>query len=157
MACRFVLIGFLFTISSYAEINLTKSIYEAAEEMMLFDEKMNQAIAKHNGFDESDDYEMRLHDLVNDFEEIEDGYRLEHEVEDVKNSKVHVDVKDGVLTVKTTMIDKAFMNFDENSSYSTTMSAYSFSLFVPNDADIERMEESYVNGILKIIFPKKID
>jgi len=143
------------SISSYAEVNVTKAIYEAAEEMMRFDEKMNQAIAEHNGFDESDDEEMRLHDRVNDFEEIEDAYRLEHEVEDVENSKLEVNVQEGMLMVKTTTVNKEFMKFDENSAHSSTMNSYSFALFIPNDADVERMEKSYINGVLKIIFPKK--
>lgn len=152
---KYLWVTLFFSINVFADINLSKGIYEAAEEMMRFDEKMNQAIAQYNGFDAHDDEEMRLHDRVHDFEEIEDGYRLEHEVEDVENSTLHVDVQDGMLMIKTTTVDKAFMSFELNSSHATTMSSYSFALFIPNDADIGRMEKSYINGVLKIIFPKK--
>jgi HSP20 family molecular chaperone IbpA len=153
---KYLWVALFLGINAFADVNLSKGIYEAAEEMMRFDEKMNQAIARHNGFDENDDEEMRLHDRVNDFEEIEDGYRLEYEVEDVENTKLHVDVEDGMLMVKTTTVDKEFMNFELNSSHSTTMSSYSFGLFIPNDADVNKMEQSYINGVLKIVFPKKI-
>jgi len=152
---KYLWITLFMSINLAAEINLSQGIYEAAEEMMRFDEKMNQAIAKHNGFDENDDDEMRLHDRVKDFEEIENGYRLEHEVEDAENAKLNVDIQDGILTIKTIVVDKEFMKLDLNSTYATTMHSYSFSLFIPVDADLKRMEQTYINGLLKIVFPKK--
>ncbi|RUM68732.1 MAG: hypothetical protein DSZ07_06085 [Sulfurovum sp.] len=135
-----------------ADIDLQKGMYDSAKEMMAMDEKMNRAIREHNQLDPNWDESIELKVIsVNDFEEKENSYVLEREIEDNNQTKVDVKLENGKLTVSitTTTIEKT--EFSESKSISSSSS----SLFIPHDADETRMEQSYKNGILKIVFPKK--
>ena len=70
-----ILLCFL-TTSLFSDIDLQKGIYDAAEEMMAFDEKMNRLIAEHNGVD----YEKEEMSTIVDFEEKKDTYVLERNI-----------------------------------------------------------------------------
>lgn len=147
----------LFSDYSFAQENLQKSMYDAAEEMMRFDEKMNQAIIEHNQLDAEDIDEMRLESMmINDFSETKEGYLLERNIENPSETEVKVEVKEGVLLISTKTLDKNFINNELNNTEITTMSSMSVSLFIPNDADENQMQEKYENGKLTITFPKKI-
>ncbi len=140
------------TMMGNAEIDIQKNIYDSAEEIMAMDEKMNRAIAEHNreSLDWNDSIKLEVIS-VNDFEEREDSYILEREIPDFKNTKLEVKLNNGELTIstKTTKIEKT--EFSE----SKTINSSSSSLFLPTDADDTQMKKSYVDGILKIEFPKK--
>ncbi len=136
----------------FADIDMQKGMYDSAEEMMAMDKKMNKAIAQHNRVDSQWDEPVELEVIsVRDFEEKENTYVLEREIKDANRTKVDVKLENGKLTISTntTIIEKT--EFSE----SKTMSSSSSSLFIPHDADETKMEQSYKNGILKIVFPKK--
>ncbi len=144
---------FLFQYTLYAEIDLQKGMYDAADEMIRFDEKMNQAIAEHNQIDVND--EEQLHNMINDFEEREYDYLLEQEIPNSEHTKVEVKLENGLLTITTSNIEKKQLIEELNISNITTMTSTSTSLFIPNNANEYKMKKSYNNGILRITFPKK--
>ncbi len=147
---KITLMSYLFIVSTlHAEIDLQKGIYDAAEEMIAFDEKMNQAIAEHNQYEE----EMQIE--INDFEEREDDYLLEQRIPDQNNTKISINIKDTLLTITTTQIEKEDLINELNMSSITTISSSSTALFIPNNADATKMEKSYSHGVLRITFPKK--
>lgn len=153
---RILLLTTLLYNYSLAEENLQKKIYDGAEEMIRFDEKMNQAIIEHNQLNVDDIAEMRLESMmVNDFIETREGYRLERDIENPNETEVKVEVKDGLLVITTKTLDKNFINNELNNSEITTISSMSVSLFIPNDADENQMKERYEKGKLTISFPKK--
>ncbi|CAA6820460.1 MAG: Unknown protein [uncultured Sulfurovum sp.] len=140
----------------FAEVDLQKNIYNAAEEMIRMDEKMNQAIAKHNQIDSQNDAQMRLEAMsINDFEETQFTYKLIRNIPDAKNTEVTAKVVDGVLIINTKSIDKDFFSSELNTTTTTTMSSMQVSLLMPNNADATKMHQTYVEGVLIIEFPKK--
>ncbi len=153
---RVVLLALLINMELYGEIDTQKGIYDAAEEMIRFDEKMNQAIAKHNQITPEEDEFMRLNDMmISDFEETAEGYQLEREILYPSETEVDVKLEDGVLTVTTTTQDIKVIKNDLNISKIMSTESSSFSLFLPPDADENRMVKNYSNGILTITIPKK--
>jgi HSP20 family molecular chaperone IbpA len=143
----------LYGLVIYADTEI--GMYEAAEEMIRFDEKMNRAIAEHNQLNKEDEDEMRLNAMVEDFEEIEGGYLLIRNISDSNNSKIEVKLNNGMLTIITTIIEQEGISSESISGLETTLSSSSLSLPIPNDADENRMNKTYKNGVLKIKFPKK--
>ena len=135
-----------------AEVNMQQGVYDAADEMMAFDKKMNKLIAEHNQYDDEDLKEMYKNDIsIEDFEDTATGYELHQKIEDSGNTKVDVNVSDGVLTITTKKRERV----EIENGYETTMSRSKVSLFIPNDADEHRVQSTYVDGFLKIIIPKK--
>jgi len=138
--------------SLFGEIDLQKGIYDSAEEMMALDAKMNRAIAEHNreSSDWNDSIKMEVMS-VHDFEERENSYVLEREIPDPENTKVEVTLSNGELTISTSTTTIEKTEFSESKTVSTSSS----SLFIPTDADDTKMEKSYADGVVKIVFPKK--
>ena len=141
----------LSTMSISAETNLQQGVYDAAEEMMQFDEKMNRMIAKHNGVDYEEDSSS---DII-DFEERENSYVLERNIKDNNNTQIELNLKDGVLNIDITVRKQEKIKEDEGVSYETTLTKSTIPLYLPQDADENTLQESYENGILKITFRKK--
>ncbi|SFV56394.1 hypothetical protein MNB_SV-14-1752 [hydrothermal vent metagenome] len=143
----------LSSLSLFADIDLQKEMYEPAHEMMAMDEQMNRAIAQHREsnriLDESTG-ELQVTSM-DDFEERENSYVLEKNIEDFNNTKVDVKLENRELTIstETTIIKKT--KFSE----SKTMKSSSSSLSIPEDADENSMQKSYKNGVLKITFSKR--
>jgi len=153
---KVVLLMILINVGLYAEIDIQVGIYDAAEEMIRFDEKMNRAIAEHNRITPKEDEEMRLNDMmISDFEETKDGYKLEKEIQYPNETEVDVKLEDRMLTVTMTKTDREVVENELNISDIMNMNSSSFSLLLPPDADENRMEKSYYNGFLKITVPKK--
>lgn len=145
---KLLLLGNMFL---FAESNLQKGVYDAAEEMMEFDEKMNRLIAEHNGVD----YEKEKSSNIVDFEETQNGYVLERDIEDNNNTQIELSLKDGMLTIETTVREQEKIRTKSEITYETTMSKSSTSLYIPSNADENTMREEYKNGILKVTFLKK--
>ena len=141
----------LFTITASGDIDLQKGIYDAAEEMMEFDEKMNRMIAKHNGVDYEEDSSS---DII-DFEEREHSYVLERNIKDNKNTQIEINLKDGVLNIDITVRKQEKVEENGEISYETTLTKSTIPLYLPQDADENTLQESYENGILKVTFRKK--
>ena len=135
-----------------ADTDMQKGMYDSAEEMMAMDKKMNQAIREHNRLDPNWNESLELKVMsVHDFEERKNSYILERKIDDMNQTKIDVTLENGKLTISTTTTTIEKTEFSE----SKTMSSSSTSLFLPNDADETKMEKSYENGLLRIIFPKK--
>ena len=140
----------------FAEIDVQTKIYDAAEEMIQFDEKMNQAIIKHNQINPQDADEMRLEAMaINDFTETPSGYILERTIDKANETEVKVEIQDEVLIISTKTLNKDFINHELNNTEITTMSSMSVSLLIPNDADKSKMVKNYEHGILTITFPRE--
>jgi len=152
---RYIMIAIIYSFAVIADTDMQKGMYDAAEEMIKFDEKMNQAIAKHNQLDIKDEDEMRINAMVEDFEEVEGGYLLKRDIPENNNTKIAVKLENGMLSIITTTMEQEGINDKSVSGFETTMSSSSMTLFIPNDADEKRMERVYENGVLKIKFPKK--
>ncbi len=151
---RYIMIAIIYSFA-IADTDMQKGMYDAAEEMIKFDEKMNQAIAKHNQLDIKDEDEMRINAMVEDFEEVEGGYLLKRDIPENNNTKIAVKLENGMLSIITTTMEQEGIDDKSVSGFETTMSSSSMTLFIPNDADEKRMERVYENGVLKIKFPKK--
>ena len=152
---RYIMIAIIYSFAVIADTDMQKGMYDAAEEMIKFDEKMNQAIAKHNQLDIKNEDEMRINAMVEDFEEVEGGYLLKRDIPENNNTKIAVKLENGMLSIITTTMEQEGINNKSVSGFETTMSSSSMTLFIPNDADEKRMERVYENGVLKIKFPKK--
>jgi len=131
-----------------AEIAIQEGIYDAAEEMIRFDEKMNKLIAEHNQIDFEDEEKV-----IEDFEETNDGYLLVQNI-DGNHTKVVVKLLDRVLTISTINSYKETIKVETESSYEMITQSSSMSLFLPEDADANSMQKSYINQILEIKFLK---
>jgi len=143
---------FLVNMTLFAEVNLQENVYDAAEEMMQFDEKMNRLIAEHNGVDYEEEEKMNA---IVDFEEKEKSYLLEREIEDNDNTQIELTLKDGLLTIDTTVREQEKLKTETGIGHETTITKSSMSLYIPADADEDTMQEIYKNGILKVTFLKK--
>jgi len=150
---KLYLLIFLSSIS-FSEVDLQTGVYDAAEEMMAFDNKMNQLIKEHNQVMFDDDLELE-EIKVEDFEEREKSYILEKTISESHNKKVEVKVLNGLLSVIIKSIESDKLIVDGITSHETTMSGSTMSLFIPVDADENQMKYSYRDGILKIVLPKK--
>jgi HSP20 family molecular chaperone IbpA len=141
-----------YSVPVLADIDMQKGMYDSAKEMMAMDENMNRAILEHKKSDPKWDESIELKVMsIHDFEEKKNSYVLEREIDDVNQTKVDVKLENGKLTISTTTTVIEKTEFSESKSISSS----STSLFIPNDADENRMEQSYENGLLKIVFPKK--
>ena len=133
-----------------ADVGMQEGIYDAAEEMIAFDEKMNRLIAEHNQVDMEDEDK----NIIEDFEETERGYVLKTTV-DGNNTKVEVILKDRLLTVSMVTTEKQVIQIGAETSYESTVSSSSTSLYLPQDADAKSMKKYYENGILEVTFLKQ--
>ncbi len=139
---------------SLAEENLQKTIYDGAEEMIRFDEKLNQAIREHNQIEDEDDIDLN-NMQVNDFLETPQGYLLEQEIENYEETEVNVKIENDLLIISTQTLDKDFFSTELNNTKVTTVSSLSVSLIIPNNADQNKMQKRYSKGLLTVTFPYK--
>jgi HSP20 family molecular chaperone IbpA len=138
-----------------SDVDLQTNVYDAADEMVAFDEKMNRLIAEHNGITEAEDQEMRQNDkAIEDFLEIDNKYVLRCEVEDHNNTQIELSLKDKLLTIKRTKTVKNKIMLNNTVNYETTTTTAINSLYIPNDADEKSMKNNYKNGMLIISFLK---
>ncbi len=134
-----------------AEIDMQKGVYDAAEEMMAFDTKMNKIIAEHNGVDYE---EMHNNSAIEDFEETTDGYILKRNIEN-NETEIEISVKERLLTISMVTREKEVVKTPTETTYETSINQSESSLFLPHDADEDSMNKLYENGILEITFRKK--
>jgi len=146
---------FLTTLMLFSEVDMQTAVYDGADEMIRFDEKMNRMIDEHNAQIFEDEDMQVFENRVEDFEELENGYLLERTINDSNNTKVELSLNDRKLTILTEVTKKEKIVENDITSYETTTTNSSVSLFLPNDADEKSMEDTYKNGILKIKFRKK--
>lgn len=145
----------LMPLVAFSEVNLQKGIYDAAEEMMRFDEKMNQIIAEHNNIAYDGDENLEFSNVsINDFKEVLDGYELRKDINGT-NVRVKVKTKDMLLTISLITKEVKELVSEGETGTETVMSSSSVSLPIPNDADESQLSSTYANGTLIIKLPKK--
>ena len=147
----------LLTVPLLSEISLQENIYDAANEMVRFDEKMNRAIAEHNqeylGEEKTFDEEMTIEapSDINDFEETEDGYKLILHFENINKNQIKTEINNNILTITRTIRERKKIASTDISTIESSI----ISILIPNKANQEKMEKKYQNGTLKITFNKK--
>ena len=134
----------------FAEVDLQKGVYDAAEDIMEFDEKLNRLIAEHNGVK----YEKDSNSTIMDFEEKENAYVLERNIEDNNNTQIELTLNDRILSIETTVREQKKIKTETGVSYETTITQSTTPLYLPKNADENTMKDSYKNGVLKITFKK---
>ena len=140
----------------FAEIDIQTNIYDAAEEMIAFDEKMNKAIAKHNRMSEEEKDEALLNSMmISDFEETITGYKLEKEISNFDSNEISVNIQGNLLVISLKSTEKKIHKEESNITEIETISSLESSLIIPNDADTSQMTQTFKNGILTITFPKQ--
>lgn len=140
----------------FAEIDIQTNIYNAAEEMIAFDEKMNKAITKHNQMSEDEEDEALLNSMmINDFEESTTGYKLEKEIANFDSNEISVNIQGNLLIISLKSTEKEIHKKESNITEIETISSLESSLIIPNDADTSQMIQTFKNGILTITFPKQ--
>jgi len=144
----------LCTLPSYSEVNLQQGVYDAAEEMIRFDLKMNRLIEEHNQRNLEEQSEMQ-ENRVEDFEETVNGYLLKQSVDESKRMKIEVTLKDRMVFITTITKTQEVVTVGDERSYENTMSRSTSSLYLPQDADELSMRQEYKNGILEVTFLKK--
>ena len=138
-----------------AEVSIQEKVYDAADEMIAFDEKMNRLIREHNEISEEENEEMHQNDIdIEDFEESKNAYELTHKIVDANNTKVTVGVLDGVLNIVMVTRKKELVSNNGEEGVETTVDTSNQSIFIPNDADASSMQSSYIDGVVKIIIYK---
>ena len=150
----------LATLPVMADMNLEENMYAPAREMMAMDEAMNKAIEQKrqenlaNPIVFEDD--ISFHEApIAEFVDYNSSYVLEKTIEDANNTKVSVSLANNVLTISSE-ISKEEKSSTNNSSLSSSYTSTTMeTLSIPLDADTEKMEKSYENGLLKVLLPKK--
>ena len=146
----YIMLLFLGNIALFADTDLQRSVYDAAEDMMKFDEKMNLLIAKHNGVE----YTKENSNNIMDFEERENAYVLERTIEDNNNTQIELNLKERLLSIDVTVREQKEIKTETGVGYETTLTQSTTPLYLPKNADETTMQDSYKDGILKITFQK---
>ncbi|CAA6820161.1 MAG: Unknown protein [uncultured Sulfurovum sp.] len=147
---------FLFLpLSVCSEIDMQKGIYDAAEEMMKFDEKMNKMIAEHNNIAYEGDENLAFSNVsIEDFKEVANGYELTRDIND-SNLQLEVKVKDTLLIISLSSKEVKEIVTGSEIGAETIMTSSTVSLPIPNDADKSKLSSSYKDGKLLVKLPKK--
>ena len=146
----YIIIFFTGNIPVFADINLQKGLYDAAEDIMDFDEKLNRLIAKHNGVE----YKKEDSSDIMDFEEKEYSYILERKIEDDNNTQIEITLVERILSIEITVREQIEIKTEAGVSQETTLTQSITPLYLPQNADENTMQDSYRNGVLKITFKK---
>ena len=105
-----------------------------------------------------DDYSVARTCLKVDVREEEDDYKLEAELPGVSESDIDVKVENDLLHISTEMEEKKEeKNEEKNEGYllrERRRSSYHRSFVLPKDADGEKIEANFRNGLLTLRIPK---
>ena len=162
-----ILVCLLVTIESIALIDVEKEVNAPAREMEMMDDAMNRGIAGQRernenvflplGEDEKFDELLMLEFVLED-----NIYILKKIIEDVNNTTVSIEVKNGMLTIKSvqkikaiTIEKEAMLGKGTDADLKYFESKTSESLSLPKDANIPSLVKNYENGVLKIMIQKK--
>ncbi len=94
--------------------------------------------------------------LTSGFKDKGDHYELKIKVNNLKNSKINITSKDGMLTVEVTekrKVEKTTGNYGKIISYTNTSSVQSFTL--PDDADVANIKANQKGNEIIVTIPKK--
>ena len=92
---------------------------------------------------------------VVDITESDDQYAVKAEVPGVKKGDLTLEVREGVLTLRGEKKEEREEGKDRGRRLERVFGAFSRSFSLPADANAERIEASFSDGVLKISIPKK--
>jgi HSP20 family protein len=98
--------------------------------------------------------ERALGTMPMDVSETDNQYAISIEIPGANKDELHVNVEDGVLTVST---EKKEEHTEKTSKFHRMERSYGRvqrSLRLPDDADADKIDASYTDGVLKITIPK---
>ncbi len=134
------------------ERNETMDIYTPFKEMQrmidrLFDEFPYEWPALSRRFDEV----IAPMDIF----ETDKGYEIEAEVPGMKKEDIEVNVTDRVLTIKGEKVDERKEEKKGARILERSYGVFERSFTLPEDADPDKIEAKYDNGVLKLLIPKR--
>jgi len=92
---------------------------------------------------------------VVDITESDDQYVIKAEVPGVKKGDLTLEVREGVLTLRGEKKEEREEGKDKGRRLERVFGAFSRSFSLPSDANTDRIEASFSDGVLKISIPKK--
>jgi HSP20 family protein len=90
-----------------------------------------------------------------DITESDDKYVVKAEVPGVKKGDLTLEVREGVLTLRGEKKEEREEGKDKGRRLERVFGAFSRSFTLPADANAERIEASFADGVLTITIPKK--
>jgi HSP20 family protein len=90
-----------------------------------------------------------------DITESDDRYTIKAEVPGVKKGDLALEVREGVLTLRGEKKEEREERKDKGRRLERVFGAFSRSFSLPSDANAERIEANFADGVLTIDIPKK--
>ncbi len=90
-----------------------------------------------------------------DIFETEKGYEIEAEIPGMKKDDIEVNVTDRVLTIKGEKSDERKEEKKGARILERSYGMFERSFTLPDDADPEKIEAKYEDGVLKLLIPKR--
>ena len=139
-----------------------QSLYDGANEMEMLNSSMERGIQQHNQTTTQpietqiiEETTLEDNNPISGLKEDSDHFYYEETIPNSENSTVNIDV-DGykiIITTKTTHKEKTKEANGMHSIHSSSSSKMELTL--PYNADMNKVEKSYKDGIVKIVIPKK--
>jgi HSP20 family protein len=90
-----------------------------------------------------------------DVTESDHEYLVKAEVPDVKNEDVKVSVKDGILTIRGERKYEKRTDNEKVHLIERSFGSFSRSFTLPKDANAEKVNAEFKNGVLSVVIPKR--
>lgn len=130
------------------------------EQMRLIQEQMQKSFGHFNSMFFNDPFFKEAYEKMSalplsDIKEDKDNYTIELNIPGVKKQEIEITSEDNYLKVHAYSVKSSDVN-DTNYIHKERYTQRFERVFVlPEDADMKNLEDSYDNGILKIVIPKK--
>ena len=90
-----------------------------------------------------------------DFIEKEEGYIIAVEIPGVNKEDINVDIVNNTLRIKAEKKQEFEKKQEKEYKYSKSYAGFYRAISLPEDAETEKIDIEYKNGVLKILVPKK--
>jgi HSP20 family molecular chaperone IbpA len=154
-----ILLLLTLTFASDVDSMNLKSMYEGAAEVEMLNKSMEAGMREHNQQVQPILTETTEHIIDNtpiaSFQELENKYYLEKQIEDSKNTKVEVSVNANVIKITSTTTKKEHTLKDNGLAESVYSSSTVEELPIPSNANMQKMKKEYKDGVLIISIPKE--
>lgn len=89
--------------------------------------------------------------------ETENSFEIEFAVPGMKKEDFKINLENNILTVSSEKEEKNEENSDKFTRKEFSVRSFSRSFTLPKTVDIEKIEASYTDGLLKVLIPKKAE
>lgn len=147
-----------FTNSFFNNFNSSNS--DPFEQMLKMQEEMHKSFGKFNSIFSNDPFykdafaHMSIAPL-SDFKESEDEYILELNIPGALENKITIDTQDNILKIKANIQKINDTNSTNYFHRERFTQSFMRSFVLPKNAKMDKLESSYINGILKVVIPKE--